>query len=307
MNISKKYIFSNIVLFLGGILFCNAQMSITIPYEKSVFQRNTNNIGNIHITGILDKDADKVEGRLVPRFNNSGTATDWVTVDDQIDGLSFTGSIEGKGGWYKLELRSILNGNIIASRSVEKVGIGEVFVIAGQSNAQGDGASPNAPGANDERVLAFEPNYFNKLTYDYDNFPLALPIDKFTNVLGNTNIGPTGYSPWCYAELGDLLVNKLNVPIMFYNTALSGTSSENWVNSIYGVDTYHIRTGKLFQRYMPYHGLRRTLHSLITIYGIRAILWHQGESDAAINLHEQTYFENLQTIIQETRNNNTKR
>lgn len=302
-NLSKKLFLSNTVLFFGSILLGNAQMRIEIPYEKSVFQRNTNNLGNVHITGTLEQDADRVEGRLVPRYSNSGQATQWITIDNQIDGQSFTGSIQGGGGWYKLELRSIKNENILATRTVETVGIGEVFVISGQSNAQGDGASPNAPGASDERVLAFEPNYFNKSTYLYDNFPLALPINKFTNILSNTNIGPTGYSPWCYAELGDLLVKKLNVPVMFYNTALSGTSSENWVKSIGGEDTYHVRTTEKFQKFMPYHALKRTLNSLISIYGIRAILWHQGESDALIDVQEQTYFDNLRTIINETRNN----
>jgi hypothetical protein len=284
-------------------MLSNAQMSIEIPYEKTVFQRNNNNTGNIHITGTLGQDADRVEGRLIPRMANQGQQTEWKEIDGIIDGQSFTGTIEGQGGWYRLEVRAVLNGQVTFSKSVEKVGIGEVFIIAGQSNAQGDGKLSNAKSSNDERVLAFEPNYFDHNTALIKNFPNFLSIEKFTNISSNTNIGPLGYTAWCWGELGDLLVKKLNVPVLFYNTALSGTTTENWLSSISGKDTYHVVTGVKFEKFMPYHALRRTIHSLLSIYGVRSILWHQGESDAISRVSEQTYFNNMKDLIQESRNN----
>lgn len=286
-----------------GTLPSFAQMNIHFPYEKSVFQRNTNNIGSIHISGTLEQDADRVEGRLVPRFSNQGLQTDWKIIDQQIDGQSFTGVIEGQGGWYRLELRAVTNNTTTFTKTVERVGIGELFVIAGQSNAQGAGNNPNAKGSSDERVLAFEPNYIYRDAFNYQNFPLVLGIDKFTNISANTNIGPWGYTAWCWGELGDLLVKKLNVPIMFYNVALSGTTTENWVSSISGKDTYHVVANFKYEKFLPYHALRRTLHSILSIYGVRAILWHQGEGDALGNVNETTYVNNLKAIIQESRNN----
>lgn len=299
----KKYLFSIVSFFVFGIMLCNAQMSVKIPYEKSVFQRNNSNIGNIYITGTLDQDADRVEGRLIPRLANQGQATEWKVIDNVIDGQSFTGAIDGQGGWYRLELRAIRNDQVTSTSSIEKVGIGEVFIVAGQSNAQGDGKFANARSSADERVLAFEPNYFDHNTALIKNFPDALSIDKFTNISGNTNIGPLGYTAWCWGELGDLLVKKLNVPVLFYNAALSGTSTENWLSSISGKDTYHVVTGVKFEKFMPYHALRRTLHSLISIYGVRSILWHQGEFDAISRVTELTYFNNMRDLIQECRNN----
>jgi hypothetical protein len=303
MYIPIKYLFSIVGFFTMGLMLCNAQISIKIPYEKSIFQRNNSNLGNIYITGTLEQDADRIEARLVPRLANQGQVTEWKVIDNIIDGQSFTGSIEGSGGWYRLEIRSITNDLVTFTSTVERVGIGEIFIVAGQSNAQGDGRFSNAKSATDERVLAFEPNYFDHNTALIQNFPPTLSIDRFTNIAGNTNIGPLGFTAWCWGELGDLLVKKLNVPVMFYNAALSGTSTENWLSSVSGKDTYHVVTGVKFEKFMPYHALRRTLHSLISIYGVRSILWHQGESDAISRVNEQTYFNNLRDLIQETRNN----
>jgi Carbohydrate esterase, sialic acid-specific acetylesterase len=299
----KKYLLSIVSFYLLGIMISNAQISIKIPYEKSVFQRNNSNIGNIFITGTLEQDVDRVEARIVPRIANQGVQTEWKTIDNIIDGQSFTGSLEGQGGWYRLEVRAILNNQVTFTNSVEKVGIGEVFIVAGQSNAQGDGRFSNAKSSSDERVLAFEPNYYDHNTALIQNFPNFLSIEKFTNISSNTNIGPLGFTAWCWGELGDQLVKKLNVPVLFYNAALSGTSTENWLASISGKDTYHVVTGVKFEKFMPYHALRRTLHSLISIYGVRSILWHQGESDAISRVSELTYFNNLRDLIQESRNN----
>jgi hypothetical protein len=97
MYISIKYLFSIVSFYLMGLMLCNAQISIKIPYEKSIFQRNNNNLGNIYITGTLEQDADRVEARLIPRLANQGQATEWRVIDNDIDGQSFTGSIVGVG------------------------------------------------------------------------------------------------------------------------------------------------------------------------------------------------------------------
>ena len=302
LNINK-FLFSLISLFQLSLGFSYSQISIQFPAEKSVFQRNNNNLGNIHVSGNLNQEADRVEGRLIPRVAGQGTQTDWKIIDSSIDGLSFTGLIEGNGGWYKLEIRSVRNNSTIENTTIERVGIGEVFVIAGQSNAQGDGNNPNAKGAIDERVLAFDQNFIDRATYTTQNLPINFEPGKFSKIESYTNIGPNGYTAWCYGELGDLLIKKINVPVMFYNAALSGTSTGNWVASINGQDTYHVNLGYKFEKFMPYLGLKKTLNSIISIFGIRAILWHQGESDTSGDVSEQVYFTNMKTLIQETRNN----
>jgi Carbohydrate esterase, sialic acid-specific acetylesterase len=302
VNIFKRLIF---FICTFTFVFTNviAQINIKYPAERSVFQRNNSNLGSIQVSGLLDKDADRVEGRLVPRsdIQNQGEDSNWQTIDNSIDGQSFTGKIDGKGGWYSLEIRTVKNDLIIDNARIERVGIGEVFVVAGQSNAQGDGRTPNPNGATDDRVNCLNQNYYDQSTSLFRFFPELIPVDQFSQISRSQNIGPIGYGPWCYAELGDKLVKKLNVPVMFYNAALSGTSSFNWAQSLNGSDTFHKFVGYRLERGMPYAALRRTLHGPISLYGIRTILWHQGEFD--LDTGEQTYVDNINRVIQETRNN----
>lgn len=295
---NTKIIFC-LVLFTGLSSFLNltAQLSVVYPAERSVFQRDNSNRGSIAISGNLVNSADKVEARLIPVVFGQGTGTDWVTIDSQIEGYSFTGKIESTGGWYTLELRSFKGIQVLDIGSVQRVGIGEVFVVAGQSNAQGFGNNINAVGASDDRVNGYS-HYNNQFLNE------SVPMDKFTKIQANESIGPRGLTAWCWGELGDKLVKRLNVPVMFYNTANEGSSMENWVSSAAGRPTYHPFTGQQFQGGTPYSNLRIVLQNLSSLYGIRAVLWHQGEADSFTS--ESSYSDGLKTIIAETRKNTGK-
>jgi Carbohydrate esterase, sialic acid-specific acetylesterase/Secretion system C-terminal sorting domain len=301
----KKPIYKNLylllIVFLSTVQSVVAQIEITFPAERAVFQRKNNNTGIVSVTGLLQQETDRIEARLVARAANQGTTTDWKILDNEIDGLSFLGTIEAQGGWYNLELRSIKNNQTVYFNQRERIGIGEVFIISGQSNAQGEGNNPNPLGAQDDRVNCYEPNYFNHSSALFTQFPQYLDINRFTKVNAYTNIGPSGYTAWCWGELGDKLVQKLNVPVMFFNTAHTATSSENWVTSITGGNTFHFSTGQRYQQFFPYQTLKRTLNQLIPTYGYRAILWLQGESD--YNNSENNYVSNINRLFQEIRSN----
>jgi Carbohydrate esterase, sialic acid-specific acetylesterase/Secretion system C-terminal sorting domain len=295
----KLYLF--ITVFFSTASLAIAQIEITFPAERAVFQRRNNNTGTISISGLLQQETDRIEARLVARAANQGSTTDWKIIDNEIDGLSFLGTIDAQGGWYNLEVRSIKDNQTVFLNTKERIGIGEVFIISGQSNAQGEGNNPNPLGAQDDRVNCYEPNYFNHSTALFSQFPRYLDINRFTKLNAYTNIGPSGYTAWCWGELGDKLVQKLNVPVMFFNTAQTATSSENWVTSITGGDTYHFSTGVKYQQFFPYQTLKRTLNQLIPTYGYRAILWLQGESD--FNNSENNYVNNINRLFQEIRAN----
>lgn len=278
------------------------QMTIDWPIERTVFQRNNSNLGNINISGNVTAECDRIEARLLARGSNQGVTTSWVTIDSSVEGLAFTGKIQNTGGWYRLEVRAIRGEDVVFSKAIERVGIGEVFVIAGQSNAQGYGASPNANGAVDDRVNAYGVDYF-KVSEDhsYKSLPDYLNNFNFTKLERSSNIGPGGYTPWCYGELGDLLVRRLNVPVMFFNAGYTGTSSTNWRASAEGNQAYFQYTNEPLDSGSPYKALRVTLQSVNTLLGVRSILWHQGEFDSEINLSPAQYYNNLDYVINKTR------
>jgi len=296
----------SIVFFVLMHALAMGQITIAFPVERIVFQRNNVDLGYVNVYGTVAQDCDRVEARLIARNANQGVTTSWVVIDPKVDGQSFTGKIQNKGGWYRLEVRGIKNETVLFSSSVERVGIGEVFLIAGQSNAQGYGPSPNARGANDDRVNAYVPRYHDTHGTDqYNNLPAYLTDLSFAKLEANRGIGPTGYTPYCYGELGDMLVTRLNVPVLFFNAAFTGTSTNNWVQSAQGIRTYNeqFRHAELLDG-APYRAFKVTLQSINTLTGFRSVLWLQGEHDRFTNgtgLSAPEYANNLRFIIDKSR------
>lgn len=299
-----KKIFAFMFFFLLGTSAW-AQITIDFPVERMVFQRNNLNVGSINVYGRVAQDCDRVEARLTPRVINQGVATDWQVIDNRVDGQAYSGKITNQGGWYRLEVRGIRNNTEVFRQTLERVGIGEVFVIAGQSNAQGYGVSPNPKSANDDRVNAYLPHYFDTYVTDqYRNLPNILDNFSFGKVEAYGTIGPTGYTAYCWGELGDRLVQRLNVPVLFFNAAVTGTSSTNWVRSAMGIPAYNETFGTELESGAPYRGFKVTLQSFNALLGFRAVLWHQGEYDRFTNgvgLSPREYFNNLSYIIDKSR------
>ncbi len=297
----------SISFFVFFPAWCMAQIEVKFPVERMVFQRNNANLGYVNVYGNVSQDCDRVEARLVARTSGQGVTTSWQVIDSNVSGQAFSGKIQNAGGWYRLDVRGIKNETELFSASIDRVGIGEVFLIAGQSNAQGYGRAPNARGASDDRVNGYAPNYFDTYVTDqYQNFPDYLSNLSFRKVEAAYGIGPTGHTPYCYGELGDMLVSRLNVPVLFFNAAFTGTSSTNWRQSAEGIPTYNETYGTELLHGGPYRGFRITLQSINTLTGFRSVLWHQGEYDRFTNssagLSASEYFNNLYYIIQKSRN-----
>ncbi len=276
-----------------------AQISISFPTNRIVFQRNNDNIGFINIIGNYSEEIDKVEAKLTPIVVGQGIETNWILVQEKPKAGYFAGKIQGQGGWYRLDIRAIKNNNTIKTISVEKVGIGEVFIALGQSNAQG---IPNygAKGATDDRVNAI--NFQNSNVLD----PLPENLN-FVQLSDNVNVAPQGDGPWCYGELGDRLVRRLNVPVAFFNEGLLLVSVINWRESAEGKPTFNfvLDVGGRFQlpNGLPYVNLKNTLHYYGALMGVRSLLWIQGETDNSPNrLSADAYSANLQRVIDISRN-----
>lgn len=274
-----------------------SQIQITFPVSRIVFQRNNQNQANVTIAGSYFQQLDRVDMRAVPVWNGQGSETSWSSAQDfQNNGL-FKGTMQLNGGWYNIEVRGILNGNTVTSTTLERVGVGEVFIVAGQSNAQGDGVYSGATtGASDDRVSTI--NFYDPLLNE-DKLPF-----QFSQMSNNTKMAPYNYVPWFWARLGDRLTQKLNVPVLFYGAALGGISSEVWRRSAEGEDLRGELSVFIKVQGMPYRGMKAALQQYVTRTGVRGILWQQGESDG--NFSAETYYNNLRIVIEKTRTDTKK-
>lgn len=272
-----------------------SQIAISLPVERMIFQRNNSNQAQINIAGTYFSAIDRIEARVMAQ--QGGITTAWTTVQTNPSNGYFYGTLTATGGWYSLEVRAFKNSVLVDTKTLQKVGVGEVFTIAGQSNAQG-GAGVSTP-ATDDRVNSV--NFSNDYT-DYNKLPIGFSQLGSTPTANgdSTKIGPFHYVPWAWGRLGDLLVEKLGVPVLFYGAGHGGTSSEQWSRSSQGLP---FSGPNWIQQNLgaPYRALENCVAYYGSLTGLRAVLWQQGESDGQTFF--VPYYENVRNVIYKTREN----
>lgn len=304
-NNSVSLLVLKLILVLGilpSTVF--SQIKIVSPTPRAVYQREFSGQREVNISGTFDVPIDKIEWRAVPAAAGQGIETPWKDLQLAPKGGVFAGNITLFQGWYTVEVRATKGGNVVARDVLERLGVGEVFIIAGQSNAQGLKSDPG-PGAQDDRVV-YVSNYVN----DAKDLLTDPPRAGFSKIADNIDfMGPRGQTPWCWGVLGDLLVQRLNVPILFINTAWEGTAVENWQKSADGLPTFNYYSGGTFvyPPGMPYANLKIAAKTYASQYGLRAVLWMQGEADALFQTTFQDYKERLQRVINKLGEHASKR
>ncbi len=288
-------------LLLASPVF--AQLDVTYPMERMVLQRNNTNQASVQIAGSFSQAIDRVEIRLTNRISN--TQGTWLTLQNNPANGQFNGFFTLDGGWYRLEVRGMNGSTVAGTDAVERFGVGEVFAIFGHSNAQGsscgDGTwtytGPNLcaslDGAVDDRVTCVRLNENNSATFQSPSFSQyegTANTDYLPGLIGFEQLGTyVGLSPfakfaWYWGKLGDLLVQQLGVPVLFYNAGFGGTKMEYAYKSAYDIPFCHS-----FVRYdlrMPYANLRNLMNLYVPTTGLRAVLLQHGEND-----YESTYNE----------------
>jgi hypothetical protein len=169
------------------------------------------------------------------------------------------------GGWHTILARR--SGSETTWVLVRRVGVGEIFVVAGQSNSTNYGATPLAGG--NDRVSAF------------DGRRWSLATDPMPGVQDGSYLG----SPWTI--LGDMLQRALGVPIGIASTGHGGSSVADWQPDRPPVSP---------QVDQPlYPALPQRIRAL---GDIRAVLWHQGETDASRGMSAEEYIRSFRRIQQ---------
>lgn len=243
---------------LAPSFLIDEKLYIQRPSPMGIVQRTTASDGRIPVGGYVDPNVERVEARF--RGQGGDPENDWTTIP--INGNRFSGFLDATVGWHSVEVRVIEDDQVVASQLVDQVGVGDVFVVAGQSNAANHGLPTQT--STSGMVFAMDEN--GHWRPGNDPLPVATGSDG---------------SPW--PKLGDHLANALGVPIGFASVASGGTRVDEW---------------------QPDRALYAQLQDALQLLGprgARAVLWHQGESDAFIGTSTESYSEQLRTVIEASR------
>jgi hypothetical protein len=106
-------------------------VTLTEVAEKRVFQRGTNT-ASVPLSGTWNGGTVGVEGRVLNADTLAEVAS-WATIVASPTESSWSGSLTvPQGGWYKIEVRRTGNSASV-KQSVNRLGVGDVWLFAGQS------------------------------------------------------------------------------------------------------------------------------------------------------------------------------
>jgi hypothetical protein len=266
-------------------------LKLDSPIDYQVFQRQSRFGGVIRIAGKLDNADGVLQFRIVGQPLEGSLPGDWKSLPFDPQTRTFcVDAAAPAGGWYRLQLRSVKNGVALEQTTVAHVGLGEVFVVAGQSNSANHGEGRQRP-ATDRVVTADNPTW---------------------GVANDPQPGASGDGGSFIPAFGDAMEKKYRVPIGLVCLGVGGTSVREWLpkgdaiaappttgaNMVTVTPNSWACSGVLFDR------LADTVRRLGP-NGFRAVLWHQGESDAhqpaGHNITPEQYREYLARLIHATR------
>ena len=250
-------------------------LTVISPANRLVFQRNQAGNAAIDVAGNCAWPGAAVEARMVEAA--TGKAGDWTPLGTVQSDCSYRGQVTAAAGWYSLEVRTHDDGNS-ATTSVERVGVGEVFVVVGHSVAQG--GHINLPGAEDDRVstIALPAGDMElQRRYKFTGDPHFLPDAVGRHFDSNVQPAPAGNGTYFWATFADHVAQAQNVPVLLLNAAFGGTSLEHWAKSARGEPFEHPFVISSIR--MPYIRLEHALTKYCAVTGLRAILADQGQND----------------------------
>jgi len=243
--------------------------------DWQVLQRAADGTGEIRLQGRWKhEEPGTVQARLVHQDTGAAVtaALDWHSVPTQPDGTwSAHLTAIPAGGLYRLETRYLARNVVDAEWATRgdmrhHLGVGDLWVIAGQSNSAGFGRGPY----NDPSELGVH-LFRNSETWALATHPMNESTDSRHTV--NLEDANPGHSP--YLHFGRILRRTLNIPIGLVQTALGGSAFARWNPTEDGsADLYE-----------------NMIHCIEAVGGcVAGILWYQGESETDKTVEHATRY-----------------
>jgi hypothetical protein len=266
---------------------------LTSPLDFEVFQRRSREEGSISISGRSELQVDRVEARVSGQSLTGPVSARWHKLQLNRTTGEFHAELNvGAGGFYKIEVRARHGSRDVGTATVPHVGVGEVFVISGQSNSTNYGEVPQVT----ETGMV--------TTFSGESWRLA--NDPQPGVQDSSKKG--SFIP----SFGDALYRKYRVPIGVASVGHGSTSVRQWLPAGEAVEVMPTMTkyvtqnpdGALVSDGTLFNGMMRRIESFGP-HGFRAVLWHHGESDShqkpEHEISGETYRRMLEEVILSSR------
>lgn len=310
------------ILLFGTILFLNFEINaqfvrITYPIDRMIFQQKFGENTPISLSFQIDMLRFTQETALsggIPIYKvekidlKTGTTVlstprNWAFLSSfsnwSLPTLDFKGYLVNdltlEKGWYRVTAGVYYSdpaANFIAPLTSIVFGVGDVYFVAGQSNASGfdEGDFDNVQNyaqtyqstEQNDCVSFIKVPFENKTTYNNLNIlglpfnpnpdPALTKISPFLTKLingfdetDNTNkIYPNGRGSWYWSQFAYRMAKDKETPTMIFNEATPNTSTRDWAANF---------NTNLYKQF------RRTLQTYGNILGVKSVLWLQGEKD----------------------------
>ena len=269
-----------------------ADLLLTAPADYQVIQRSRDNEASVQIAGELSAELPPGEVVIEARLGDQQQSGPWLRVEGNVKGRELRGKVSAPaGGWWQLEVRVSVDGREFARGVIPHLGVGELFVVAGQSNSANHGEERQTPKSG--RVA----------TFDGRSWRLAADPQPGASGEGGSFMPP----------LGDAIVAQEGVPVGFIACGVGATSVREWLPRgarFPNPPTIENRVerqadGSWASKGEAYDAFIARIKPLGK-NGFRAVLWHQGESDAnqqdsSRTLEGKLYRDYLERLIRDSR------
>ena len=280
------------LISLGCGALNGAELILTSPVDYQVTQRLTREAGRVRVVGEWVSESPAQGLVIEARLSGVVEESSWFPVPVAWTGGAFRGVMAvPAGGWWTVEFRVMDQGTELARQTVPHFGVGEVFVVAGQSNSANHGEEKQTPRTG---LVSSK---------DGDSWRLAVDPQPGASGRGGSFLPP----------FADAIVEREGVPVGLVACGIGATSVREWLpeGAVFpNPPTIESRVvekpdGQWASQGAAYRMFVDRIKSLGP-QGFRAVLWHQGESDAnqrdpSRTLPGRLYREYLEQLIRDSR------
>lgn len=245
--------------------------------DYTIIQRDADGFGRACYSGTYQPVDGTVVVARVMREDDNMTVIPWHECETCSNEWK-TDLVIPEGGLYRIEVRLAQIGNHVRNKTLDwadyiacanHVGVGDIFVLAGQSNMSGYGKDP-----------AYDPPQLGVHLYSNSgNWVLAShPLFTTPDPIYCNNDGSSGTSPGL--TFGRMMSKRLGIPVGLISAARGGSSLESWNPEEDDCFLYNALCNKIEQ-----------------VGKFRGMLWYQGCNETVEEEEAETYLEKFTQAV----------